>query len=188
MSWTAILPMKLGDNRKSRLSDRLSPHQRAALSDAMAAHVLDCLQRSPLIARCIVLAPRAVEGVDWREDRGRGLNEELEAVRAEVGASVMVVFGDLPLLNVDDVAALAAAAEVAGVALGPDRLREGTNAVAIARGDAFRFRFGANSFALHRTEAPGAAIVERAGLSHDIDTPADLDAAIAHGFRWSGTI
>lgn len=184
MSWTALVPLKQGDDRKSRLTDRLSPSQRAALSDAMATNVLEVLRQAPLIGRVVVIAPRAVESAEWRADRGRGLNAELEAVRAELGAPVMVVFGDLPLLRAEDIDALGAAAESAGVALAPDRLREGTNAAAIARNDPFAFHFGANSFALHRAAAPGAAIIERLGLSHDVDTPADLDAAIAQGLRW----
>ena len=38
----------------------------------------------------------------------------------------------------------------------------------------FRFAFGRDSLMLHRQQRPRAAIVDRAALGFDIDTPADL--------------
>lgn len=186
MTWTAIVPLKLGAERKSRLARRLMPEERVRLSDEMAAHVLDCLARTPEVSRVVVLAPvrPADPACAWIADLGRGLNAELEAARTDFApASVLVVFGDLPLLRADDVSALLAEAERAGVALAPDRDRLGTNALALAQGRAFRFAFGEGSFARHCAQAPDAAIVERQGLAHDVDTEEDLAAARAAGFR-----
>ncbi len=185
MSWTVIVPLKLGAERKSRLAERLAPQARVRLSDVLAANVLACVAATPGASRLVTLAP--VRGGDaawvWRQDLGRGLNAELEAARADLGPGALaVVFGDLPLLRTEDVSALLAAAQSAGVAIAPDRQGQGTNALAIADGRKFAFAFGEGSFAHHRDQAPDAAIVERSGLAHDIDTAEDLDAAIVAGF------
>jgi 2-phospho-L-lactate guanylyltransferase len=177
VTWSALVPLKLGPERKSRLAARLSAAERAHLSDTMAAHVLATLK--PCVTRVEVLAPVRVGDWQWREDLGRGLNAELIAARAEIAGPLLVVFADLPLLTSDDVRALLAAAERAGVAIAPDRAGEGTNAIALADARSFRFAFGEGSFARHRAEAPGAEIVLRQGLALDVDTPGDLDAATA---------
>lgn len=186
MSWTAILPLKLGGERKSRLAPRLTPDQRVRLSDHMAAIVLHCLRTSPLIRRVILLAPVTIPGdAEWRRDEGRGLNAELTALRAGLGdVSLLVVHGDLPLLAPQDIDALVAAADK-GCALAPDRHGSGTNALAVAQGFPLDFAFGVNSCALHRQGARGkATVVRRPGLMMDIDTTEDLDAAMVAGFRF----
>lgn len=173
MSWTALVPLKLGPERKSRLAERLSQAEREELADAVATHVLNTLSAVSGISRIIVLAPRAFGEAEWKKDEGRGLNAELSAVRTEIDGPLLVIHGDLPLLSVQDVDALLAASSATGVAIAPDRHSGGTNAIALASGQDFGFAFGPGSHALH---APGAAEVDRAGLSHDLDTPDDLDA------------
>jgi 2-phospho-L-lactate guanylyltransferase len=120
----------------------------------------------------------------WHRDEERGLNPELEAARASLGAvPLLVIHADLPLVAVADIVALLERAEQHGVAIAPDRHGEGTNAVAIARGD-FRFAFGLGSYALHHAQAGDAAQVDRLGLALDCDTPDDLDQACAAGFAF----
>jgi 2-phospho-L-lactate guanylyltransferase len=261
VSWTAIVPINLGRERKSRLAERLSASERTRLADAMSEHVLTCLRAAPEVSRLIVLSPQApaqagpepiahlpldgggvapdfirgdgggertdVEGespealsvnsagltpsvialsradsspiegergvridsigpdfaLEWRRDLGRGLNAELAALRDAITGPLLVVHGDLPLLGVEDVSALLAAAQVAGVALAPDRHGLGTNAVALREGADFGFAFGEGSLARHKL-APGAVTVSRTGLACDVDTPADLDAVLAAGWRY----
>lgn len=180
MSWTALVPLKLGPERKSRLAERLSQAEREDLADAVARHVLKTLSAVSAISRIIVLAPRAFGDVELKKDSGRGLNAELSAARAEIDGPLLVIHGDLPLLAVQDVDALLAAAPATGVAIAPDRYNGGTNAIALADGRAFNFAFGPDSRALH---AAGATEVVRPGLSHDLDTPDDLDALWAAGWR-----
>ena len=178
MRWTAIVPLKQGPERKSRLAKALSAQARAALSDRMARHVLVCLGDCPSIERVILLSPAPLEdcAAEWRRDGGQGLNRELADVRADLGpVPVLVIHGDLPCLEAEDVEALIEAAGH-GIAIAPDRHETGTNALAIADGRAFPFAFGADSFARHKQEAgPAAAIVSRPGLALDIDTPDDLE-------------
>jgi 2-phospho-L-lactate/phosphoenolpyruvate guanylyltransferase len=184
VSWTAIVPINLGRERKSRLAERLSAIERAVLADAMSDHVLECLRASAEISRIIVLAPQepTQAGIEWRRDLGRGLNAELGALREGISGHLLVIHGDLPLLGVDDVRALLAAAQAAGVALAPDRHGLGTNAVALMAGEDFVFAFGEGSLARHALTL-GAAMVSRTGLACDVDTPADLDAVLAMGWR-----
>lgn len=183
MIWTALVPLKLGAQRKSRLAHRLTLAERERLSDRMAAHVLACLAATPRVSRIVTLAPAPVGAGEWRADQGRGLNAELQAARAEVPGALAVVFGDLPLLSRDDVDALLDVAERAGIALAPDRRRRGVNALAIAVGRALVFEFGEHSFPRYRSQAPEAAVVQRPGLMHDIDTVEDMEAAAEAGWR-----
>jgi len=185
MNWTAVVPLKCGPERKTRLAAALSPAEREALSDQMAEHVLTVLKATPQITIVLSLTPRPphVADVLWIEDKGRGLNEELTALRATYGdAPLLIVHGDLPLLRVEDVSALLAAAEVQGAALAPDRLGQGTNALALMPTSTGPFVFGAGSCFAHRTSiSPSPVIVVREGLSHDVDTPEDLDLVVRLG-------
>lgn len=180
MNWTAIVPLKLGVERKSRLAGRLSQPEREQLADRVAQHVLDTLAHVPAISHVVVLAPRPFGDAEWRKDEGRGLNAELSAARAAIAGPLLVIHGDLPLLAVQDVDALLAAAPATGIAIAPDRHGGGTNAVALVDARPFEFAFGPSSRDLH---APGAAEMVRPGLSHDLDTPDDLDALLAAGWH-----
>lgn len=175
--WTALVPLKGGDKRKSRLAGRLSLEQRRTLSDAMADHVLNCLSLIPAIDRIVILSPRTRVRFAWRRDEGRGLNGELQAFRADDPVTpLLVIHGDLPLLDGREVTALLATAERTGRSLAPDRHGCGTNALALFEPGPFPFAFGEESMRLH-IEAPGSiAIVVRQGLAMDVDSPDDLDA------------
>ena len=186
MSWVAIVPLKQGASQKSRLSQSLDPAQRAALTEALFARVLSALSVNPAISQVIVLSPidpiRAE--VSWVQDEGRGLNEELTFLRARfVDRNFLVVHADLPFLETGDLSNLLRAAEASGVAIAPDKFDLGTNALAMRAESSIPFKFGSDSFAKHRTAAPEAAIVKSRGLSHDIDTPDDLRAALDAGLR-----
>lgn len=183
MRWAAVVPLKAGVERKSRLASLLDADARAVLADRMAAHVLARLAEAGVEAW--VLAPVrpavCVEG-RWLRDEAQGINAELERCRAMLdGMGLLVIHPDLPLLAVDDIAALTEAAERCGAAIAPDRHGTGTNAIALADGRPLAFAFGPGSFVNHRAGLPAAAIVNRSGLALDVDTPADLEAAIAAG-------
>jgi len=182
--WHAIVPFRAG--AKTRLAERLDAPARTALAEAMARHVLETLGRCPLVGSITLLAPArpvfAPGGTGLIVDKGRGLNFELAAAFA--GAQrTLVIHADLPLVSPEDIAALIEAAAQAGAAIAPDHARTGTNALAVTVASALQPAFGPDSFALHRALLPHAAVVERAGLALDVDTPADLDCAIAAGFR-----
>lgn len=185
MNWTAVVPLNVGRERKSRLAARLSTAERDRLADALASHVLRRLKSLPAISRLVVLSPErpAEADVEWRRDLGRGLNAELMALRDSEAGPLVVVLGDLPLLHAEDVCALLRAGETVGVALAPDRHRVGTNAIAALPAFAIAYAFGPDSLKRHLQSAPAAKIVERRGLALDVDTPADLEVAMEAG--WS---
>ena len=178
MRWTALLPLKARGERKTRLAGALDAEARAHLSDAMAAHVLAMLRRTPEVAAVHILAPLPMLDADWLRDRGRGLNAELAAARDALGADrLLVVSGDLPFLSPEELSDLLNEAAAAGFAAAADRKGLGTNAVAIAGLRPFRFAFGPGSLAAH--ERQGARSVSRPGLAFDIDDEADLADAVA---------
>lgn len=187
MNWTAIVPVKPVGERKTRLAGSLSPEQRERLSGALLAHVLAVLDTTPEVSVVAMLSrePPTDAGRVWVPDGERGLNNELEvAVEKLGGGPMLIVHADLPLLCVEDVAALLEAAEPDG-AIAPDRHGKGTNALALPDARGFPFAFGLDSLAAHRRSlGPRGLIVERAGLALDIDEDADLATATAAGFRY----
>lgn len=175
--WTALVPLKMGAMSKSRLATLLSAEEREALGVRMARHVIGCLSGAPGIDRVVLLSPRPIEAMEavWCADRGRGINAELVGfVDAGTAGPLLVMLADLPLLTPEDVAALLDEAGRHGAAIAPDRHGIGTNALALRSPAGFSFAFGTGSFRHHRDQLAQAAIVERTGLSHDLDTPEDL--------------
>jgi 2-phospho-L-lactate guanylyltransferase len=187
IGWTAILPLKLSADRKSRLGPAMSLEDRRALGDRMALHVITQLRAVKAINAIIMLSPRPVP--DWPVhhllDQGRGLNAELDAVAAGFVTPLLVIHGDLPIVRADDIEALIDAAEGPGRAIAPDRHGQGTNALALTRlPPGFNYAFGPDSFALHRQRLGSTlAIVNRDGLACDVDTQDDLEQVHALNFK-----
>lgn len=185
MIWSALVPFKAPAEGKRRLSERLSPDERARLSLALFERTVDVLRSVPAIGAVHLLSeikPAGWAG-GWLRDESRGLNAEIEAARAALGAvPLLVIHADLPLVDAADVAALLDHARNDGVQIAPDRHGEGTNAIALTPGRAFRFAFGPGSLARHRPQAGDASLLMRPGLALDCDTPDDLDLALAAGF------
>lgn len=191
MTWLAIIPLKGLGQRKTRLASRLDEDQRRRLSDSLFNHVADVLAACPAISEVALLSharPDAWTGRYFQDD-GRGLNAELERAATDLASRpLLVIHADLPLVRPDDVTALLAATAT-GVAIASDRRGRGTNALALRNPSGFRFGFGIDSLAHHQEAANGLAhVVRRPGLSLDIDTPEDLDAAIELGFPWPAPV
>jgi len=187
MAWTALIPFRNASTGKSRLEAVLDPAVRERLALSMAHHVIDVLARCPSIDRIVVLSNRPMDHPAnvWAKDEGRGLNPEIAAFRAAFGtAPLLVIHADLPLLEGADVESLIHAASGHGIALATDRAGEGTNALAIDDGRPFDFRFGVGSRALHCAADPEMPVLERTGLSADLDTPRDLEFLKAQGLRF----
>lgn len=189
----AIVPIRSWHNGKTRLAPVLSPEARSALMARAAAGVVKAAAESGVMATVLVVSADA-EVLVWADRLGApvtalphpdelvGLNGAIEAGRMwarERGMdAVLSLFADLPLLEADDVRQMVARPE--SVVLGPDRNREGTNALLLRLADdagAFSFRFGEGSLARHEAEAKRLGLtfarVERAGIGFDLDTPQD---------------
>jgi 2-phospho-L-lactate guanylyltransferase len=197
----ALVPARSFARGKSRLEHLGAA--RAAIARALCEHVVDVLVASPGIRGVLV----ATDGEDaaitacargahllfdppgspststpLAEIADRGL-DQLARHGAERG---LIVMGDLPCLDEDDVAAMLAALGSADVVLAPDRDQLGTNALALhlglrRRGSATRFGtcFGhVDSYRRHLGAARGLAVAtcQRPGLAFDLDQPADVDA------------
>ncbi len=182
-SWTAIVPLKLGHGGKSRLAPLLSPEKRQRLVQHMAGHVISELGKVEAIGDIAIIAdqPNAHWPVRHVLDHGRGLNRELDAVAASLGSKLLVIHGDLPLIDSADICALIETAQKDGAAIAPDRHSRGTNALALRDlPQGFRFAFGQDSLNEHRAAlGPTVGIVIRCRLGIDIDTPDDLALALS---------
>lgn len=183
--WHTLVPIKQGGNGKSRLAEMLSQEKRDGLSLRMARHVLSELGCCSGIKDITILSTECPDwwSGSWAADGGQGLNAEINGWRQGCdGGAVLFIHADLPLLLAEDVRHLLDVAEADGIALATDRAGEGSNALAIADGRPFEFRFGPDSRRLHAAQSPAMTVVQRISLSADIDTPDDLIFARELGF------
>lgn len=191
VSIRVIVPHRGLARAKTRLASVLSPDERHELACGLLHHVLRCaasavrgrgdvhvISPDPSLAGIVNEA-----GASLEVQHGMGLNDGLDQARRQAIAegleSIVVLHGDLPWLEPDDVTALAAEADAApSIAIAPDRAGTGTNGLALRPPDAIPFRFGRGSFGAHAEEAERGGIqrtvVWRHGLAFDLDTPTDL--------------
>ena len=201
MNVWAIIPVKPLALGKSRLAAILGPDERAELNRRLFQHVFQTAFAA-LPAERIAVATADVglgnlvreHNAHWvPEPDAGGLNAALgEASKYahENGAeAVLVLPGDLPLLQADDIAAMCAALiPGSGCAIAPDSRELGTNALALTAPPPDFFRFGDGSFAAHaeaaRSHGMEPRIVRRPGLACDLDTPDDYrQLAVMPGAR-----
>jgi 2-phospho-L-lactate/phosphoenolpyruvate guanylyltransferase len=185
VKWTAVVPFKGREPRKTRLRTRLSLEECHWLSQNLFERLLEVLHRVPVLSEIVLLSDMAPTGWEGKFflDGGGGLNRELSLLVSSLRPTRLIVINaDLPLVSPEDIEALIAEGEH-GCSIAPDRSATGTNAVALAVPMGFEFAFGTGSFAKHLIAAGGRArIVTRLGLGLDVDTGEDLDSAIALGF------
>ncbi len=187
MDTDVLIPLKRLDTAKSRLRSALSGAERRRLMSVMIAQVVRAAVAAGAgrvaLASSDPGAPALAAGlgVACLSDGGLAWNAGLAHARALLPSpapAVLYLAGDLPLLAPDDVAALIDAGASATAVVG--RAHDGgTNALWVAPADAFEPAFGTpGSAAVHAALAAGCglavAMVDRPGLAHDVDTPADL--------------
>lgn len=182
------VPVKRLDRSKSRLAGVLSPAERAALTLAMLADVLEACRGVPGWELWVVSPDPAALDAAARQG-GRPILEErgslLAAVRqVEAEAKwgeLAVVLGDLPYLTSDDLRA--ALATGGAVVAAPAASDGGTNLLLRRPSTAIPARFGTASFQRHRWEARRRGLDFRLlrlpGLERDLDRPEDLARLIA---------
>lgn len=181
----AVVVARTGASAKTRLAPALDAEARSALAVAMLTDVLRATRGAGLAGTVAVLDPphAPLDGVTIVPDPGEGLDRAVEAgVEAVVAAgagAVIVLPGDIPLLDEEDVRALAAAAgPPRAVAIVTDRYGTGTNALALRPPRAIAPAFGPGSAQRHLDAARAAGLparrLERQRAALDVDTPADL--------------
>ena len=201
----ALVPVRSLSSGKSRLAGVLTPAARESLVRRMVTGVIEAAFCSEAVTGVVVVSPDAgvlhlahsiprVTPVYQPADRP-GLLPALDQGRAQaetMGASgLLVLFGDLPLIDGDDIRHLVRRAMP--VVIAPDRHGTGTNALllrlgAIPAGERFEFQFGEGSYARHVAEAHrlglDVATSISAGTAFDLDTPTDLDKLLDDP-RWA---
>lgn len=194
----ALVPLKDLVEAKTRLAGVLRPSERRALAQAMVEDVLSVLSAHPEIGRVTLLSDDPGAGllaakygcdcVAERELGAAGLNALLAAAVSRLvrgsGQPLLVLHGDLPLLEAGDITAvLALQQRSGGLVIGCDRAGTGTNLLAFDEDSVVPFHFGPDSCARHLAAARAAGVearvLQRAGIALDIDGPADVLALLA---------
>jgi 2-phospho-L-lactate guanylyltransferase len=189
--WTALLPLADLASAKSRLraaSPDEAAHRRlvTAIRDDTAA----ALRASRAVAQVVAVSPDP-DCLEWAARHGfvalaeaePGLNAALElaavdAARRWPGDGLVALVGDLPAATgaaLDDVLARVRPGQRSFVA---DYGGVGTTLLAALAGESLKPRFGLDSARRHR-ESGAVPLEADPGLRWDIDTPADLAAALA---------
>ncbi len=195
MTVHAVIAVRGGRNAKSRLGARLSPDQRAALVEAMLADMLNALARSSEITRIHIATPTqalarlaASAGAEVILDRTEGLNDAFENARRVIAASepealIILLPGDLPLIEPSEFDRAIAAARDGRVALAPAAADGGTGAVILRANIALPFGFGPDSLKKHQAAAAAlhleTLIIDAPSVTLDVDRPSDLDTIVA---------
>ena len=192
-----VVPIRALGGGKRRLESALGEGEREALVIGLLRRTLAVLAAWPGAAVIHVVSPdaavapiAAAAGARPLRQLHGGLNEGIVAARETAisdGATAMLVLpGDLPLLGVEVLEALADAADAAlaagsgqaVVVIAPADARTGTNALLISPPDAIEPGFGPGSLERHlrAVEAAGAStqLVVDPTLGFDLDTPDDL--------------
>lgn len=202
----ALVPIRSLTTGKTRLAGALSIDERAALTKFMVAGVIHSALSSESIHAVVVVSPDPdalvfAANTDSRvvtvlqSEQTPGLLMGLDVGRAQamsLGASaVLVIFGDLPLLEGIDVRNIVRRA--VPVVIAPDRHGTGTNALLLRftgpeSCNQFEFQFGEGSYDRHVAEAHrlglDVATSIAPGTAFDLDTPADLKVLFDDP-RWS---
>lgn len=177
-----VIPVKMLDSAKMRLSSALAPDARRKLSLAMLEDVLRATEW--LQPRVVVTKDPDAEAVAIANgcilcaDPGSGLNDAIDqatAMMAGLGAdSLLVLPSDVPMATRADIEALVSATSAVSIARSTDG---GTNGLFRVPFDAIDAAFGPNSAEAHarsaRAKGLDAIVLDLQSLATDID---DLDA------------
>jgi 2-phospho-L-lactate/phosphoenolpyruvate guanylyltransferase len=190
VAWAVVVPVKRLDRAKSRLAV-LGDVARQALALAFAEDVVLAAVGCPDVRRILVVtddvtaarALRALGAEVVADQPDAGLNAALEHGAAllagdDPSPGVAAVSADLPALRAEDLTALLRATRRRAVV--PDAAGSGTTVLLAASGELLQPSYGPQSLARHL--ASGAEqLTGPAGAQRDVDTPADLEQALALG-------
>ncbi len=203
MVW-ALLPLKDFVNAKQRLSGVLAAHERRHLFHTMVEDVLDVLAAHPLIENTVIVSddPSAELLADryqlsyWSETSlslapaAQGLSAVVDAAAEKLAqqgvASMLVVHGDLPLLNAGDIQLLIERHQQQtspALTIAPDAVNDGSNCVLVTPPNSIQFQYGSGSFEKHMSTAAekqvAATMMPLASAALDIDNPSDLQTLLS---------
>lgn len=179
-----LIPTKSLPEAKSRLLGAVPDHARLVL--AIRADTIAAARAAAGVARIVVVTDRpAAAGEDRIFVQAKpGLNAALDEAAVFAAANwpqdgIAALVGDLPALRPPELADALTAAANHPHAYVPDHIGMGTTLLTAAPQQPLQPSFGAGSAARHAGSAAG--IAAGAGLRADVDTAADLAAAITLG-------
>ena len=184
-----LVPVKNLSSAKQRLAGVLDQARRTRLAQAMLADVLDAIAASGADEAALVtsdlFAMELAGRLEFEIIRDEVNGGETEAIAMATRAceargieTTLVIPGDIPLIEPEDIRAIYERTPLRGCVLVPSSDERGTNAVLRRPAGLFPLRFGNDSFVPHLAAARAsdcecvALSLPRIGL--DIDTPEDL--------------
>jgi 2-phospho-L-lactate guanylyltransferase len=190
-----LVPVKNLENAKERLSSVLSPVERRALAEAMLQDVMDALAAVNHHTRVGVvtsdpLATSLAQHYKFALIPDPANLGETDAIAhaterciANGEDSTLVIPGDIPLVQPQDIEQVLAAAPAEGSVLVPGWDGRGSNAVFRRPADLFPLRFGNDSFLPHLRAAQATGkpcvVLQLPRIGLDVDNPADLAQLLA---------
>ncbi|MBF6073284.1 2-phospho-L-lactate guanylyltransferase [Nocardia beijingensis] len=194
----AVIAVKSLDRAKSRLADRLRPEHRARLVLAMLADTVTATAAVGEIVSVTVVTPDpAVADLartlgaevhpEPRRQHADGLNTALAATAAALRGAhgpidLLALQADLPALRTEELSDMLAAAPRGLRSIVIDHEGSGTAALVVRDPvAALDPRFGPGSARSHIDAGAVDLAGDWPGLRLDVDTPADLDRAVAIG-------
>jgi len=176
-----LIPIRSFTDAKSRLADALSPGQRRDLAVAMASTVVASAGDLPV---WVITDDHEVAA--WADSVGAepvavnrsGLTESIVAAVSIAQERhfnrAIIAHADLP--HAVDLTVV----DGPGLAIAPDRRRDGSNVMSVPTDAGFRFAYGPGSFERHLAEAARVGlqvdVIDAPDLAWDVDDPEDLPA------------
>ncbi len=195
--WTVVVPVKVLARAKSRLEGLAGP-RRGELALAMAADTVSAVLDCPEVARVFAVTSDAVAGPELAslgvsvtsDEPDGGLNVALEhgarvAMLSWPGTGIAALSADLPALRPSELSRAlraASALQPRRTAFVADEQGVGTTLYAAPPGARFQPMFGGASRRRHAASGACELLLDGIpGLRRDVDTPADLRAAVTLG-------
>jgi 2-phospho-L-lactate guanylyltransferase len=190
-TWAVVVPAKRLAVAKTRLRPLTAgdPQAHDALVLALLADTVAAALACPVVGTVLVVTDDAAAAAEVTrlgagtvaDEPDSGLNPALEHGAAATGSpAVAALSSDLPALRPDELAAALEAAAAAPRCFVPDAHGTGTTLLT-AVGTPLRPAFGAGSAAAHRASGAVGLTGAWPGLLRDVDTEADLLAALELG-------
>jgi 2-phospho-L-lactate guanylyltransferase len=187
----AVVALKSPERAKSRLAGWLSPAQRRQLLFTLAERSIRALHATPGIGPIHVVSAslevaefaRALGAQPLLQDIENGtaaaFAHAIEQLRPQKPRKLLMLAGDLPLIDASALQSLCDAADHAPVVIAPDRHRLGTNALLCSPPGLVSPSFGSDSFSRHLLAARAATLDTRVlqmdALALDLDRPEDFN-------------
>jgi 2-phospho-L-lactate guanylyltransferase len=185
-----LIPVKNLWNAKQRLAKVLDQSIRTELAQAMLADVLEavagygCEDASVVTSDPFALDQAAQLGFGVIEDQAN--ISETDAIEMATGICTargvprtLVIPGDIPLIEAQDIAMIFGHAPAHGAVLVPSTDKRGTNAALRTPSNLFALRFGSDSFQPHLEAAiatnTACVVLSLARIGLDIDNVEDLE-------------